>query len=63
MTVVAEGDYDPIEEVLGLEAICSFSAVFAEVCVDPDPASCTSAALSAPATPEGLSIPRRRAAT
>lgn len=32
----AEGDYDPIEEANGPKAVFSFSAVFAEVRVDPD---------------------------
>jgi xanthine dehydrogenase YagR molybdenum-binding subunit len=35
-TLVAEEDYDPIEEAKGPKAIFSFSAVFAEVRVDPD---------------------------
>jgi len=35
-TLVGEGDYDPIEEEKGPKAIFSFSAVFAEVRVDPD---------------------------
>jgi xanthine dehydrogenase YagR molybdenum-binding subunit len=35
-TLVAEGDYDPVEEAQGPEAVFSFSAVFAEVRVDPD---------------------------
>jgi xanthine dehydrogenase YagR molybdenum-binding subunit len=35
-TLVAEGDYDPIEEARGPKAVFSFSAVFAEVRVDPD---------------------------
>jgi hypothetical protein len=33
---VADGDYDPVEEALGPKAVHSFSAVFAEVLVDPD---------------------------
>jgi len=36
MTLVAETDYDPIEEAKGPKAVFSFSAVFAEVRVDPD---------------------------
>ncbi|MGB9313752.1 MAG: xanthine dehydrogenase family protein molybdopterin-binding subunit [Pseudolabrys sp.] len=35
-SLVGDGDYDPIEEVNGPKAIFSFSAVFAEVRVDPD---------------------------
>jgi xanthine dehydrogenase YagR molybdenum-binding subunit len=35
-TLVADGDYDPVEEAQGPKAIFSFSAVFAEVRVDPD---------------------------
>ncbi len=35
-TLVADGDYDPIEEAKGPKAIFSFSAVFAEVRIDPD---------------------------
>ena len=35
-TLVADADYDPVEEVKGPKAIFSFSAVFAEVRVDPD---------------------------
>ena len=35
-TLVADGDYDPVEEANGPKAIFSFSAVFAEVRVDPD---------------------------
>ena len=35
-TLVADGDYDPIEETKGPKAIFSFSAAFAEVRVDPD---------------------------
>ena len=35
-TLTAEADYDPVEEVNGPKAIFSFSAVFAEVRVDPD---------------------------
>jgi len=35
-TLVGNGDYDPIEEAKGPKAIFSFSAVFAEVLVDPD---------------------------
>ena len=35
-TLVGEADYDPIEEAKGPKAIFSFSAVFAEVRVDPD---------------------------
>ena len=34
--LVGDGDYDPVEEVNGPRAIFSFSAVFAEVRVDPD---------------------------
>ena len=34
--LVADGDYDPVEEANGPKAIFSFSAVFAEVRVDPD---------------------------
>jgi xanthine dehydrogenase YagR molybdenum-binding subunit len=34
--LVGDGDYDPIEEVNGPKAVFSFSAVFAEVRVDPD---------------------------
>jgi xanthine dehydrogenase YagR molybdenum-binding subunit len=34
--LVGEGDYNPVEEVNGPKAIFSFSAVFAEVRVDPD---------------------------
>jgi xanthine dehydrogenase YagR molybdenum-binding subunit len=35
-TLVADGDYDPVEEAQGSKAVFSFSAVFAEVRVDPD---------------------------
>jgi len=35
-SLVGDGDYNPIEEVNGPKAIFSFSAVFAEVRVDPD---------------------------
>ncbi len=35
-TLIGNGDYDPIEEEKGPKAIFSFSAVFAEVLVDPD---------------------------
>jgi xanthine dehydrogenase YagR molybdenum-binding subunit len=35
-SLVGNGDYDPVEEVNGPKAIFSFSAVFAEVRVDPD---------------------------
>ncbi|MFZ1000796.1 MAG: xanthine dehydrogenase family protein molybdopterin-binding subunit [Pseudolabrys sp.] len=35
-SLVGDGDYDPVEEVDGPKAIFSFSAVFAEVRVDPD---------------------------
>lgn len=35
-TLVADGDYDPVPEANGPKAIFSFSAVFAEVRVDPD---------------------------
>ena len=35
-SLVGDGDYDPVEEVNGSKAILSFSAVFAEVRVDPD---------------------------
>jgi xanthine dehydrogenase YagR molybdenum-binding subunit len=35
-SLVGNGDYDPIEESKGPKAIFSFSAVFAEVSVDPD---------------------------
>jgi xanthine dehydrogenase YagR molybdenum-binding subunit len=35
-SLVADGDYDPVEDVNGPKAIFSFSAVFAEVRVDPD---------------------------
>ena len=35
-SLVGDGDYDPVEEVNGPKAIFSFSAVFAEVRVDPD---------------------------
>ena len=34
--LVGDGDYDPVEEANGPRAIFSFSAVFAEVRVDPD---------------------------
>ena len=34
--LVGDGDYDPVEEANGPKAIFSFSAVFAEVRVDPD---------------------------
>jgi xanthine dehydrogenase YagR molybdenum-binding subunit len=34
--LVGDGNYDPVEEVNGPKAIFSFSAVFAEVRVDPD---------------------------
>ncbi len=34
--LVGDGDYDPVEEVNGPKAVFSFSAVFAEVRVDPD---------------------------
>jgi len=35
-SLVADGDYDPLEEAKGPKAVFSFSAVFAEVRVDPD---------------------------
>jgi len=35
-SLVGDGDYNPVEEALGPKAIFSFSAVFAEVRVDPD---------------------------
>jgi xanthine dehydrogenase YagR molybdenum-binding subunit len=35
-TLVGDGNYDPVEEAVGPKAIFSFSAVFAEVRVDPD---------------------------
>jgi xanthine dehydrogenase YagR molybdenum-binding subunit len=35
-TLVADGDYDPVEEANGPKAVFSFAAVFAEVRVDPD---------------------------
>ena len=35
-SLVGDGDYNPIEEVSGPKAIFSFSAVFAEVRIDPD---------------------------
>ena len=35
-SLVGDGDYDPVEEVKGPKAVFSFSAVFAEVRVDPD---------------------------
>jgi xanthine dehydrogenase YagR molybdenum-binding subunit len=35
-SLVADGNYDPIEEANGPKAIFSFAAVFAEVRVDPD---------------------------
>jgi xanthine dehydrogenase YagR molybdenum-binding subunit len=35
-TLVGDGDYDPVDEARGTKAIFSFSAVFAEVRVDPD---------------------------
>ncbi len=35
-TLVGDGDYDPVEEANGAKAIFRFSAVFAEVRVDPD---------------------------
>jgi xanthine dehydrogenase YagR molybdenum-binding subunit len=35
-SLVGEGDYNPVEEVSGPKAVFSFSAVFAEVHVDPD---------------------------
>jgi xanthine dehydrogenase YagR molybdenum-binding subunit len=34
--LVADGDYDPVEEAQGPKAVFSFSAVFVEVRVDPD---------------------------
>jgi xanthine dehydrogenase YagR molybdenum-binding subunit len=34
--LVADGDYDPVEEAKGPKAVFSFSAVFAEVRVDPE---------------------------
>jgi len=34
--LVGDGDYDPVEEANGPKAVFSFSAVFAEVRVDPD---------------------------
>jgi xanthine dehydrogenase YagR molybdenum-binding subunit len=34
--LVGDGNYDPVEEIKGLKAIFSFSAVFAEVRVDPE---------------------------
>jgi xanthine dehydrogenase YagR molybdenum-binding subunit len=35
-TLVADGDYDPVAEVDGPKAVFSFSAVFAEVRIDPE---------------------------
>jgi xanthine dehydrogenase YagR molybdenum-binding subunit len=35
-SLVGDGDYDPVEEADGPKAVFSFSAVFAEVRVDPD---------------------------
>jgi xanthine dehydrogenase YagR molybdenum-binding subunit len=35
-SLVGDGDYDPVEEASGPKAVFSFSAVFAEVRVDPD---------------------------
>jgi xanthine dehydrogenase YagR molybdenum-binding subunit len=35
-TLVADADYDPVEEAQGPKAIFSFAAVFAEVRVDPE---------------------------
>jgi xanthine dehydrogenase YagR molybdenum-binding subunit len=35
-TLVADGDYDPVEEANGPKAVFSFSAVFAEIRVDAD---------------------------
>jgi xanthine dehydrogenase YagR molybdenum-binding subunit len=35
-TLVADADYDPVEEARGPKAVFSFSAVFADVRVDPD---------------------------
>jgi xanthine dehydrogenase YagR molybdenum-binding subunit len=35
-SLVGDGDYNPVDEVNGPKAIFSFSAVFAEVLVDPD---------------------------
>jgi xanthine dehydrogenase YagR molybdenum-binding subunit len=35
-TLVADGNYDPVEEANGPKAVFSFAAVFAEVRVDPD---------------------------
>ena len=35
-SLVGDGDYNPVEEANGPKAIFSFSAIFAEVCVDPD---------------------------
>ena len=34
--LVADGNYDPVEEASGPKAVFSFAAVFAEVRVDPD---------------------------
>jgi hypothetical protein len=34
--LVADADYDPVEEAKGAKAVFSFSSVFAEVQVDPD---------------------------
>jgi xanthine dehydrogenase YagR molybdenum-binding subunit len=36
VTLVGDGNYDPVEEANGPKAVFSFSAVFAEVRVDPD---------------------------
>jgi xanthine dehydrogenase YagR molybdenum-binding subunit len=36
VTLVGDGDYDPVEEANGPKAVFSFAAVFAEVRVDPD---------------------------
>jgi xanthine dehydrogenase YagR molybdenum-binding subunit len=36
VTLLAETDYDPVDEAKGPKAIFSFSALFAEVRVDPD---------------------------
>jgi xanthine dehydrogenase YagR molybdenum-binding subunit len=35
-SLVGDGDYDPVEEVAGPKAVFSYSAVFAEVRVDPE---------------------------
>ena len=60
--LAADGNYDPVEEANGPKAVFIFSAVFAEVRVDPELGLVRLTASSGPTMPGGSSIPRRRAA-